>query len=154
MTIDPALQALIGELGQQMGLGDLSLDEQGFCALRFDEKLVINLQYWADDEQLLLFADLGPSAIGVQLYSNLLRANLFWRATLGATLSLSEDDPPHVILALQQPWQPLDAAQLNASLERFVNTVEDWSEVVENTGTDSKLADDTPLSPTMGMVRV
>ena len=153
---DATPQTLIEELGQQLGLGPLRLDDQGFCALRFDDTLLINIQYWADGEQLVLFADLGPPAGGVKLYPVLLKANLFWRTTLGATLSLSEDDPPHVIIALQQACQSLDAGQLSTLLERFVNTVEDWTEVVKNATYGADLEDDDTLitSSDMSMMRV
>jgi len=156
MTSNATPHTLIEELGQQLGLGPLRLDEQGFCALRFDDKLLVNIQYWADGEQLVLFADLGPPASGVDLYPVLLKANLFWRTTLGATLSLSEDNPPHVIIALQQAWQTLDAGQLSTLLERFVNTVEDWTEAVQSATDTSETEYDETLSGTggIGMMRV
>lgn len=134
MTIDPALTTLMAELGQRMGLGELALDGDGGCALRFDGRSVVNLQYRANEDALWLYADLGEPASGPEIYADLLRGNLFWRTTFGATLSLSGDVPPHVIMALPTAWRGLNGAQLAAKLETFLNTVEDWSELVASRG--------------------
>lgn len=130
MEIDPSLRLLIGELGARMGLGDLALDTDGAASLRFDGKAVVNFQLRPNEDVLVLYSDLGVPANGPELYADLLRGNLFWRTTLGATLSLSGDEPPHVILALQVPWRGLDGARLAARMETFVKTIEDWSELV------------------------
>ena len=130
MTLDPGLALLIGELGQKMGLGHLALDAEGPCALRFDGRAIVNMQYRPDEDALWLYTDLGIPASGPELYADLLRGNLFWRATLGATLSLSGDEPPHVVLALSTPWHGLNGIELAAKLETFLNTVEDWEALI------------------------
>ena len=134
MDLDPALRSLIADLGAQMGLGDLALDDHGSLALSFDDSLVVNLQALADDDLLLLYADLGPPAAGERIYPALLRGNLFWRATLGATLSLTGDEPPHVVLAQETRWRGQDLGAMVAFLERFLHTAEDWLEVVHDGG--------------------
>ena len=158
MTVDSALELLIAELGQKMGLGNLALDADGACALRFDGRCVVNMQYRPDQEALWLYADLGEPASGPDLYADLLRGNLFWRATLGATLSLSGDEPAHVILALPIPWRGLDGIELNAKLETFLNTVEDWEALVADRGgdetDDAPAAADAPAESPMTMIRI
>ena len=141
MDLDPALRSLIADLGAQMGLGDLALDDHGSLALSFDDSLVVNLQAVADDDLLLLYADLGPPGAGERIYPALLRGNLFWRATLGATLSLTGDEPPHVVLAQETRWRGQDLGEMVAFLERFLHTAEDWLEVVRGGG-------DAELEPT------
>ena len=84
-----------------MRLDGLRLDDDGYCALRFDNEFTINFQY-GDNHQQLHGADLGIPARGEKLYLTLLQANLFWRLTMGATLSLSGDEPAHVIIASQR----------------------------------------------------
>jgi Tir chaperone protein (CesT) family len=143
MIDDPALAMLMAELGQRMGLGELALDADGACALRFDGRSVINLQHRPNEDALWLYADLGVPASGPALYGDLLRGNLFWRTTFGATLSLSGDEPPHVILALQIPWRGLTGAQLASRLESFLHTAEDWGELVADRG-DGADADGRP----------
>jgi hypothetical protein len=134
MDLDPALRSLMTDLGAQMGLSDLALDDQGSVALRFDDSLVVNLQAVADGDLLLFYADLGPPAAGEQIYPALLRGNLFWRATLGATLSLTGDEPPNVVLAQETRWRGQDLGGMVAFLERFLHTAEDWLEVVHDGG--------------------
>ncbi len=140
MTDDPALTMLMAELGQRMGLGELALDGDGACALRFDGRSVVNLQRRPNEDALWFYADLGEPASGPALYGDLLRGNLFWRTTFGATLSLSGDEPPHVILALPVGWRGLNGAQLAGKLETFLHTAEDWAELVA--GRDGDAATD------------
>ena len=141
MDLDPALRSLMTDLGAQMGLSDLALDDQGSLALRFDDSLVVNLQAVAEGDLLLFYADLGPPAAVEQIYPALLRGNLFWRTTLGATLSLTNDEPPYVVLAQETRWRGQDLGGIVAFLERFLHTAEDWLEVVRGGG-------DAELEPT------
>lgn len=156
MTINPNLQTLLHDLAQHMGLSDLALDGEGFTALRFDDQLVVNLQYVADAEALLFYTDLGPAASGPQLYPLLLRANLFWRSTLGATLSLSGDNPAHVVLAREIPWQGMSLDSLVGLLDAFVATAEDWQAVVQSEAEDvsPEQNPDIPPAGDLGMIRV
>ena len=94
MLIDPALHQLINEFGQTMRLSDLKLDNDGGCAVRLDKKLVVNLQCREVERELWFYVDMGTPATGSKIYADLLRGNLFWSATFGATLSLSGDTPP------------------------------------------------------------
>jgi hypothetical protein len=152
MTVDPALQTLIAELGGRMGLGSLALDGDGACALRFDGRSVVNMQYRPREDELWLYADLGLPASGEELYADLLRGNLFWRATFGATLSLSGDEPPHVVMALPLAWRGKTGAELAGRLETFINTVEDWSELVAGRGETDGAAEDRGLAADLSVM--
>jgi hypothetical protein len=156
MNIDPTLKTLVSEIGNQVGLEKLSLDEEGFSSLRFDDRFVINLQAVPDDEALMLYTDLGAPASGDQIYADLLRANLFWRSTMGATLSLSDDATPHVILAREFSWRHYDFGQVISVLETFVNTAEDWSELVQSkSSADERPPQAEPSSPAHAdMIRI
>ena len=147
MNMDPQLIELVRELGAVMAFDDLTLDGNGACAVRFDGRTVVNLQGRGASDSLWLFADLGPVSGGVELYADLLRGNLFWRATLGATISLSGDEPPHVIMTLPLVWRGLNGEQLALKLETFVNTLEDWAGLLE----DGRAADLPPQSAAMSM---
>lgn len=134
MNIEPALAALVSELGGRIGLPSLALDETGACALAFDGRAQVNFQYRPEREALWLFADLGAPAAGPDVYEALLRGNYFWKSTLGATLSLSGDEPAHVILTLPVAWRGMDGRRLATVLETFVNTMEDWGQVIADAG--------------------
>ncbi|MGJ0506638.1 MAG: type III secretion system chaperone [Methylocystis sp.] len=130
MQLDPALKSLMNELGDRLGVGAIAFNERGSLAIRLGDAPQINLQYRAEAEEFHLYADLGAPAAGPDVYGDLLRGNLFWRLTFGATLSLSGDDPPHVILAQAAPWRGETAETFAARLDSFANVAEDWAGIV------------------------
>lgn len=137
MDTPDRLQALVSELGRRMGLSQLQMDPDGGCALALDQRMTISLQYRQAENELWLYADLGPTPQRTPaFYEQLLQANLFWRLTMGATLSLSGDEPPHLVLARPVHWASLDDTGLGTALETFVNTVEDWQEQLANVEDD------------------
>ena len=159
MNTPERLQALLRELGQRMGLSQLALDADGGCALELDQRMIVSLQYREAENELWLYADMGPIGRRSQaFYEKLLQANLFWQQTSGATLSLSGDEPPHAVLANALHWMPMDETRLGAAVETFVHTVENWqvqlqqaeSETEVNTGA----APSVPMADAMMMLRM
>jgi hypothetical protein len=132
MLIPTALNILIRELGEKMQLNNLFLDPEGACAVNLDKQFVINFQYRETQDQLWLYADLGVPAGGQAIYCDLLRGNLFWDATKGATISLSGDEPSHVVMAISLTWRNLNDITIAQRLETFVNTIEDWTEYISS----------------------
>jgi Tir chaperone protein (CesT) family len=66
---------VLAEFGQQIGLEELRLDDNGYAALAFDD-VVVNLEYDEDRERLLMSAYLGePQGDRLQTYELLLDAN-------------------------------------------------------------------------------
>lgn len=151
MNIDPQLVVLVQELGTVMGFDKLALDAEGACAVRFDGRTVVNLQCHEALDSLWLFADLGPVSGGAEVYADLLRGNLFWRATLGATISLSGDEPPHVVMTLPVAWRGLNGEKLALRLETFVNTIDDWAELLQAGRTDGLSEESSAASIAMLM---
>lgn len=151
--IDEDVCRLVRELGQRMDLPGLALDSEGLCGLQFDGRYDIGLRYDAGTYELWFFADLGAPVSGESSYVHLLRGNLFWHATSGATLSLTQDEPPNVVAAVAVKWRHHDAASLAAQLESFVDTVESWSRTVASlpdAATSSVAVLDQALSPLRG----
>lgn len=149
MNTPERLQALLHELGQRMGLSQLQMDADGGCALELDQRMVVSLQYRETDDELWLYADLGPvPRRSPAFYEKLLQANLFWQQTSGATLSLSGDQPPHVVLAHALHWLPMDDTRLGAAMERFVNAVEEWQVQLSQAETAAEAkAEDSARAP-------
>lgn len=133
MTSDPGLQLLLNQFAQSIGMPDLMLNEEGQCAVRFSG--TITLEMSADEGRLLVYSDVGNVTPGTedQLYPSLLQANLFWHSTHGATLSITDDQPPRVILAAQYDWMHLTPVQFEAHIEHFVDTAEKWLARLRNT---------------------
>lgn len=149
MNTPERLQALLHELGQRMGLSQLQMDADGGCALELDQRMVVSLQYRETDDELWLYADLGPlPQRSPAFYEKLLQANLFWQQTSGATLSLSGDQPPHAVLARALHWLPMDGTRFGAAVETFVNTVEDWQVQLHQAETAAEVkAEDSAIAP-------
>ncbi|QJC57263.1 hypothetical protein HC248_02584 [Polaromonas vacuolata] len=148
MLVPTALAILIRELGEKMYLGNLSLDADGACAVNLDKRFIINFQYRDSQDQLWLYADLGVPADGEAIYYDLLRGNLFWDATKGATISLSLDDPSHIIMTIALKWKAMDCSVMAKHLESFVNTVEDWSTFIAASSSSGNGIDMTPQNQT------
>lgn len=123
---------LIQELGKAVGLPDLKPDEDNYCCLGFDEKIVTHLQYNAENDVLMLFTQIGTIDENkvTDIYPRLLKANLFWQGTGGATLGV-DDETREVMLAYQVPLEVLDFPKLQELLEGFVNTSELWINTLE-----------------------
>ena len=152
MNTPERLQALLSELGQRMGLSQLQLDAEGGCALELDQRMVISLQYREAENELWLYADLGPvPRRSPAFYEKLLQANLFWQQTSGGTLSLSGDLPPHAVLARPVHWMSMDEISFGATVQTFVNTVESWQDQVTHAETEiGTNAGDSTNAPTVG----
>ena len=117
---------LLSELGQTVGLPELAPDEDNYCCLGVDDKIVLHLQYNIENEILMLFAQVGKidDHHREAIYPRLLKANLFWQGTGGATLGV--DDNGEVLMAYQIVISNMDFQKFQDLLEGFVNTAELW----------------------------
>lgn len=143
------LRALIEELAQRMGLASLLDAGEDLAVLNFEEGLSLSLSL-EDDSTLVLAAHLGVAPQGdVQFAEELLAANLFWRDTGGATLSMDRYSRG---VFLAQRWtasQLGDVLALEAVVERFAGLVQRWLLVLPQL---SGSADPAPDSAALGMM--
>ncbi len=139
-----ALIALCQELGIEAQVPEGNQDMT--VNLQFDDGPAVVLA--AEDEALIIFAQLGEApehATG--LMETLLSANLFWRDTAGATLSL-EPDTRAVLMAQRLPEAALrDTAVLRLAVDRFAMMLNSWTEVVQEW---TQLSTTPLLPPEMG----
>ena len=89
MPRDDARQ-LLDTFGQMVGLDELPLDDSGRLAIAVDDDLTVDIEFEDERDTLLLSADL--DALGSEpdagRLAGMLRANLYFDATAGATLAL------------------------------------------------------------------
>lgn len=118
---------LLTALGRQVGITDLRLDDTGCCALSFDAT-VVNFEADEETQRLFLYADVGdaPEHLTEALYRDLLAANLLWRGTGGATLSLDERRR-RFVLAHAVPVERISDADFVETVERFADIAETWA---------------------------
>ncbi len=123
---------LLSELGQAVGLPDLAPDKDNYCCLGFDDKIITHLQYSDTNQVLMLFAQLGvidEDKVN-DIYPRLLKANLFWQGTGGATIGV-DDETREVLISYQAPMQFMDFLKFQELLEGFINTAELWINTLE-----------------------
>lgn len=118
---------LLHNLGNEIGLPQLAPDAQGYCCLQFDEKIVVNIQYVDNSQNLLLFTSVGAldEKNRRKGFEKMLQANLFWQDTGGSTLGV-DPETFTVIMAYQEPIRGVDYQRFRGLLETFVNTSELW----------------------------
>jgi hypothetical protein len=120
------LESLLTDLGAEVGLPDLALDEHDYCCLVLDD-LAINLE--TDGEELFLYANLGPlpgdEAARTELLAELLDANYFWQGTGGGVLAASREEG-FVLFLMRSRVDALDVTGLRNMLENFANVAATW----------------------------
>ncbi len=141
---------LLTELGQHIGLNDLAPDEDNYCCLGFDDKIIVHFQYNIQDDVLLLFSPIGTidePQIPVA-YPKLLQANLFWQGTAGGVLGL-DPDTREVIYSYQTSIAYVDFERFQKILENYVSTAEVWINAIEsiNKGLDADVPKDNKSNP-------
>ena len=122
-------QQLLNALGETLTVGALTLDERtNSCVLVFDDTLIINIEFDAQTQRLVLSSYLHelPATGAEPLLRELLAANLYWHRTGGATLCL-EEGTGGVILAYAHSVSDLDGASFEALVENFANQAERWT---------------------------
>ncbi|MEZ5582385.1 MAG: type III secretion system chaperone [Candidatus Competibacteraceae bacterium] len=68
---------LINDLGDAIGLPELALDEKDFACIVSEDGVVLNLDYFEDEDTLVLYTTVGeiPDDKRLELYQEMLRAN-------------------------------------------------------------------------------
>ena len=80
---------ILSDLAKLVGLDELQPDDSDYCALEGEGDRVIHLQ--REDDMPLVMMELGPLPIGedrLDAVEALLAANVLWKETRGATISL------------------------------------------------------------------
>ena len=85
-----AINALFSELGSQLGMDQLALDENDHCVLRIDEGSDIHLEYLEESGLLLMVSALPgiEAEYKAAVYEIMLKGNYLWQDTYGATLAI------------------------------------------------------------------
>lgn len=145
------VQLLLKQFGNTIALPDLALDEEGFCSLTFDDKIVLNIQYDHRTENIVIFTEIGKikDEQSLKVYARLLEANMFWKDTGGGTLCV-EPKTKTTMLEYQEAVAQMDEVRFQRVIEGFINTAEYWISYLNELQTDGTLQPNEPL-PTMGI---
>lgn len=135
-------RTLISQLAAQLGIADLTFDEENVVRLQADD-MTLALMEIPEKNALLMWSEVAtpPPEKLEQLYRLLLEASFMGRATQGATFSL---DKGAVYLHRIDPLVNLDATSLSEIVEDFLNLVEKWRSVIETFRADDSAAETEP----------
>jgi len=142
-------QRLLAELGETLKLDKLTLDEStDSCALLFDDKRLLEIEFEKDSGRLVLNCALGelPPGDAEPLLRELLVADLYWHRTRGATLGVDEHSG-QVMLTQAQGVVELDRQAFEALVETFLNEADRWSSRI---AAKPSSADGAAASATLG----
>lgn len=116
------------ELGTRLNLHKIQPDEQGYCAIAFDE-VVIHLQYIEDKLEIIAFSTIGELSSDYRetILESLLQANLFWQETHGATFAI-ESETEQIFIQERFSLGQNDFNQFLVWLEQFTQTSEHWKQ--------------------------
>lgn len=121
------LDDILRELGHQMGLGPLTLNEHRLCRLVFDGRMTVDIESLPDDSRFFVHAVAGrvPSDNQAAVFAELLSANLFGQETGGACLALDRGRD-EILLFREFLTDRTDYVAFAAALATFVNRLDHW----------------------------
>lgn len=136
----------IAVLGKAVGIEPLVLDADGALALQVSDAVDLHFQHDGKHDHLTLFVPLGTVAAAdlKALYAGMLRANRFWRGTLGATLSLDEQEPPGAVLAMRLACAGLKDDDFLDAVEHILDAARDWMSHISSGGDQPAAVDPAP----------
>jgi hypothetical protein len=119
------LDELLTAFGSATGVPNLATEDNGVCILVFDGRTRINLLVDHTTENLVAWSSLGtlPAGKAEAVLRRLMRANLFWTGTQGATLGLMPESDD-VVLAIRRPVDGIGADGLAGMIELMVERAE------------------------------
>jgi hypothetical protein len=134
-----AFKERIEAFGRSIGLQGAVPDDEGYCAMSFDD-LTVHFQY--DDGDATIFSRLGEVDEDrlEGIYGMLLAANMFWQGTKGATLSV-EPDSRIVFIATHKPVEALTDEAFRIWLGSFVDIADYWQRRLATANSGGPLED-------------
>jgi len=123
------------ELGQKLGIEDLSFQDNDTCQLIVGENLTVTIELIKGEEAVYLYGDIcpKPASPGTALFERLMGANLFGAETGGATLALNPGTNTLVLWKkVGLDGQGGDA--LLTELQEFSNWLLTWQDELSGSG--------------------
>ncbi len=148
------LKDIIAELGKQMGLDNVKLDENGLCRLVFDKNYIVDIEEAEDKKTVHIYSAIGiiPLEGKEALYTKILEANLFGQGTGGATFAI-DPNLSEVILFKSLNIEKTDYQDFANELEEFVNWVATWTEKIKSSDVQEVIPDNDQTIAHRGFIR-
>ena len=145
------INSILLELGHQMGLENLKLDQNRVCRLVFDKKYVVDIESTEDEKIVHIYSTITsiPPEHKEKFYETFLEANLFGKGTGGATFGINKMEN-ELMLTRAIGMDTCDYQEFVNILESFVNHVESWMTNIENGSIFQDKEDHTPAAKSDG----
>ena len=119
------LDELLKQFGATVGMPGLATEDNGVCVLVFDGRTRLYLLVDHTTDHLIMWSTLAalPAGQAEPALRALMRANLFWNGTQGATLGLMPDSD-NVVLAIRRPVGAVDVEALRDLIELVLERAE------------------------------
>ena len=137
MRVDLAeINNIFMQFGQNLGLGNLSLDENGLLSLVFDDHLMVELQLSVETGVLFFVSPLSAmpekeGAARLRFLEQMLHAPLTEGNLAGAFFCL-DPESEEILLMRALDASSLTTQNLESDMERFVNALDFWSSKTKN----------------------
>lgn len=128
-----SIEDILKELGSQMGLPNLHLDDNNVCRLVFDKRFTVDIEASPDKKSVHMYSALCelPPEGREELYEALLEANLFGRGTGGAAFGVDKEMNEILLNISFAAIEDVPLQTFINTLESFVNYVEAWTEKLD-----------------------
>lgn len=134
--------ALLGALGERVGLPGLRLDDSGCCQLAFDRRWLVTIGLQPSGQRLVLHCPLASpeltASLSRELLLALLDANFLNRGAGPGTLAVGPDR--RVCVQVELPLAGADANLLHNALEHMLNVAQVWAERLEKDPAQNTIA--------------
>lgn len=143
---------LVHEIEQKTGLENLLSEDEKFCSIEFDEKLIVDIGYNETQDALLLFSLLGEidPTQAADLHTEMLKANYLFIGTGGPTLGI-EGGSGRAALNYQHALENVTVEKLTDLVEGFVHTAMIWMDKIKDVDDGCEDHRDVELPPTEGI---
>lgn len=125
---------LITDFGKSAGLDHLTITEDGTCAIRFDDRITLNIERDPIKDVTHLYVVLANAqqSLSAEKMRLMLCGNLFGHDTGGATLALDENQQ-EIVLCRYVDFDIPDVATLTSIIEKMAQAADQWIEKIDKT---------------------
>lgn len=163
MVQSEKLKDLLREFGSMVGIGNLTPDQDNYCCLSVDEKIMLHVKLDEPSEQLMFLTQIGKfdDANKNALYELLLKENFkYAQSDMIFTLAKSVGENA-VALSYKEYIGAVEFPRFEAIMKAMLETAEQWGEKVQacvqgllTSGSEPTITPPTEENPGMLGMRV
>ncbi|MCP4747330.1 MAG: type III secretion system chaperone [Desulfobacteraceae bacterium] len=127
MNRQEELSNYLRDISYRLGVGLPALDQNGVCAMRYDDKFNVILEVPDASDDIYMYAILmSQHTASVQFYQKLLEANFLCMDTERATFCLDKESND-IVLCRTIEFENLTADKLEKVINQFLSAADKWN---------------------------